>query len=185
MNKFFLSIIALLLVCLSCGTAKKVQQEDTTIAVDSALAVLKTTTTNNKVIDTTYSMQGKMTITEFEFFPPDTGKDNQTSDVDVPSFGKVKGNLKNVKQTVIENNLERKGTSEESDTTEAVEQQSAVKKEEAKVAKVVEPTGDPYKWRYIFYLASLFVAMAVFLYLKRAPILNWIKKILSGIRRIF
>ncbi|WP_289300850.1 hypothetical protein, partial [uncultured Muribaculum sp.] len=45
------------------------------------------------------------------------------------------------------------------------------------------PAPDPNRWRYAFYVSLLFVA--VLLYLKRVPILNWIKKILAGLRRIF
>ena len=45
-----------------------------------------------------------------------------------------------------------------------------------------EPTPDPYRWRYIFFIALLGVALL--LYLKRTPIVNWIRKILSGILKI-
>ena len=48
---------------------------------------------------------------------------------------------------------------------------------------IFDTAPDPKRWRYYFYLAA--VGVVVLLYLKRVPIINWIKRILSGLRRIF
>ena len=190
MKKFFLFILVLL-VCISCGTTKKLQQADDNRKVDSTAVVKNETKKSQTHVDTTMNHHGKVTITEIEFFPPDSSgptekqEAKQGANAKMDSFGNVNGDIKSIKQTVIESNLEKKGASDESHEAMDVEKSSAVKKDEAKAVKNVEPTGDPYKWRYIFYLVSLLVAVAVFLYIKRVPILNWIKKILSGIRRIF
>ena len=200
MKKIFLFILVLL-VFISCGTTKKLQQADIDRFIDSSAVTNTEKVKTQTLVDTTKTEKNKITITEIEFFPPvedcqpsDTRKvqspptkrkEPKGSSADVKSFGDVHGNIKSIKQTVIESSIQEKGESDDSKETEKDEKSSAVKKDESKVVKESEPTGDPYKWRYIFYILSLLVAVSVFLYIKRVPVLNLIKKILSGIRRIF
>lgn len=197
MNKI-ISLVMVLLLLVSCGSARKLQQNKSEIHVDSTATVKNVEVNVEKVVDTTRTEHGKITITEIEFYPttcvddvegekPDTNKvkpgttpkATPAADIELSNVGKVKGNVKSIKQTVIETDVEDKGESKESSESNETENVANVSRNEETAQKVQEPTADPYRWRYIFYI--LLIGVAVLLYLKRVPILNWIKKILSGI----
>ena len=210
--KKVITFIALLFIIVSCGTTKKVASSHITFA-DSTVINTSTAQRVEKIIDTTRIDNKKVTITEIEFFPPtaddkpdikadttDKGidapkagtpanpeskpksKPATNADVDVLNFGNIKGSVKSIKQTVIESKVEEKGESEESSDKHESESSANVAKVEESSDKQQEPTPDPYRWRYIFYIALL--CIAVLLYLKRTPFVNWIKKILQGIVKI-
>ena len=82
----------------------------------------------------------------------------------------------------IESDVEEKGESKESSESNETENAATLTKTTESTDKQQEPTPDPYRWRYIFFIALL--GVAVLLYLKRIPIVNWIRKILSGILKI-
>ena len=208
--KKIITFIALLVLLASCGATKKAAKTNYA-ALDSLTVERATSEQTNKIVDTTRTEQGKITITEIEFFPPtvedsdaqkledftqtfkDLEDDNYrnmdtrpqattNANVNVQNFGNVKGSVKSIKQTVIESNVEQKGESEESSGKQESESSANVAKVEESTDKQQEPTPDPYRWRYIFFIALLFVA--VLLYLKRTPFVDWIKKILQGIVKI-
>lgn len=208
--KKIITFIALLVMLASCGATKKAAKTNYA-TLDSLKAERVSSEQTNKIVDTTKTEQGKITITEIEFFPPtvadaepkledftktfkdledenfesmDTSPKATTTNanVDVQNFGNIKGSVKSIKQTVIESNVEEKGESKESSDTQESESSANVAKVEESSDKQQEPTPDPYRWRYIFFLALLCVA--VLLYLKRTPFVNWIKKILQGIVKI-
>ena len=203
---FFVLIVLLA----SCGATRKTTKINT--AQLDSLQVEKTVSEQTqKVVDTTRTEHGKITITEIEFFPPtvvdtdppkledfaqtfkdfedDIHKNMDTTpikatnaNVDVHNFGNVKGSVKSIKQTVIESDVEEKGKSEESSESNESESAATVTKTTESTDKNQEPTPDPYRWRYIFGIAL--VGVALLLYLKRTPIVDWIRKILSGILKI-
>lgn len=208
--KKIITFIALLVMLASCGATKKAIKTTET-HLDSLTVAKVVSEQTEKVVDTTRTEHGKVTITEIEFFPPtvadtkpkledftktfkdledenfesmDTSPKATTTNanVDVQNFGNIKGSVKSIKQTVIESNVEEKGESKESSDTQESESSANVAKVEESSDKQQEPTPDPYRWRYIFFLALLCVA--VLLYLKRTPFVNWIKKILQGIVKI-
>lgn len=203
--KKIITFIALLVMLASCGATKKAIKTTET-QLDSLTVAKVVSEQTEKVVDTTRTEHGKVTITEIEFFPPteieqpqpehDKPKDSDnkvadepkktqpttTASVDLANVGKVQGAVKSIKQTVIESNVEEKGESKESSDTQESESSANVAKVEESSDKQQEPTPDPYRWRYIFFLALLCVA--VLLYLKRTPFVNWIKKILQGIVKI-
>lgn len=203
--KKIITFIALLVMLASCGATKKAIK--TTEAQLDSLTVAKVVSEQTeKKVDTTRTEHGKVTITEIEFFPPteieqpqpeptkpkdsdnkvaDEPKKTQpttTASVDLANVGKVQGAVKSIKQTVIESDVEEKGKSEESSESNETESAATVTKTTESTDKNQEPTPDPYRWRYIFFIALLGVALL--LYLKRTPIVNWIRKILSGILKI-
>lgn len=92
-------------------------------------------------------------------------------------------NIKSIRQTVLESDNETKGESKESEKQEESKCNANVSVAEENNHRVEQPAPDPKRWRYYFYLAA--VGVVVLLYLKRVPIINWIKIILSGLRRIF
>lgn len=203
--KKIITFIALLVMLASCGATKKAIKTTET-QLDSLTVAKVVSEQTEKVVDTTRTEHGKVTITEIEFFPPteieqpqpepDKPKDSDnkvadepkktqpttTASVDLANIGKVQGAVKSIKQTVIESDVEEKGKSEESSESNETESAATVTKTTESTDKNQEPTPDPYRWRYIFFIALLGVALL--LYLKRTPIVNWIRKILSGILKI-
>lgn len=203
--KKIITFIALLVMFASCGATKKAIKTTET-QLDSLTVAKVVSEQTEKVVDTTRTEHGKVTITEIEFFPPteieqpqpepDKPKDSDnkvadepkktqpttTASVDLANVGKVQGAVKSIKQTVIESDVEEKGKSEESSESNETESAATVTKTTESTDKNQEPTPDPYRWRYIFFIALLGVALL--LYLKRTPIVNWIRKILSGILKI-
>ena len=192
--KKIIAVVASFALLVSCGTTRKVQESRQTSYVDSTVVQQVEKKDLSKYIDTTRSEHGKVTITEIEFehpVPLDTSIMRKPDDVpaSVPTtkaklenVGEFTG-VKSIRQTVIESNVEEKGESSESEKQEQSKSKANAIREESDIQINQEPIPDPHRWRYIFYISLLFVALL--LYLKRAPILNWIKKILSGIRRIF
>lgn len=203
--KKIITFIALLVMLASCGATKKAIKTTET-QLDSLTVAKVVSEQTEKVVDTTRTEHGKVTITEIEFFPPteieqpqpepDKPKDSDnkvadepkktqpttTASVDLANVGKVQGAVKSIKQTVIESDVEEKGKSEESSESNETESAATVTKTTESTDKNQEPSPDPYRWRYIFFIALLGVALL--LYLKRTPIVNWIRKILSGILKI-
>jgi hypothetical protein len=202
MKKIVAPVLGLVLLA-SCGTARKVQQTKQEVRIDSTAIAKEANAKTDKFVDTTRTQQGKITITEIDFYPPmpdnindvvsvDSGKRDDTSsratpqsypaNADLHNVGNIKGAVKSIKQTVIESNVEEKGENKESSESKETESAANVGRNETNVQQSQEPTPDPYRWRYIFYISL--IAVAVLLYLKRTPIINWIKKILAGIRKI-
>lgn len=201
---FFFIVVALMLA--SCASTRKIQESTAAVTVDSASVKETATHESEKVIDTTRTEHGKVVITEiiFDTAPapsqatdkPDARASPGTSASDKPAptqapaatvnisgFGQVSGNIKSIRQTVIESDNETKGESKESEKQEESKCNANVSVAEENNQRVEQPAPDPKRWRYYFYLAA--VGVVVLLYLKRVPILNWIKRILSGLRRIF
>lgn len=198
-------LIALLVVLASCGATKKAIKTTET-HIDSLTFTKVVSEQTQRMVDTTRTEHGKVTITEIEFFPPTEieqpqqehnkpkDSDNKVADelkktqptttasADLANVGKVQGAVKSIKQTVIESNVEEKGKSEESSESNENESAATVTKTTESTDKNQEPTPDPYRWRYIFFISLLGVALL--LYLKRTPIVNWIRKILSVILKI-
>ena len=197
--KTVLALVLGLVLLASCSATRKATKAKES-QLDSTAVVKEVTEQTEKVVDTTQTEHGKVTITEIEFYPPttieqpqgelakDSGKKvadepqptpKPTASVDLDNIGKVQGVVKSIKQTVIETDVEQKGESKESSESKESENAATVLKNETNTEKQQEPTPDPYRWRYIFYIAL--IGVAALLYLKRVPIINWIKKILSGI----
>jgi hypothetical protein len=178
---------------ISCASTRKSVQ--TSCTTDTYIDKYDSQTTKKeKAIDTTKTESEKITITEIEFFQTPTvniGNKTDTTktaiNVDgltLANVGSIKNAaIKSIKQTTIEKGSEEKGKINES--SESVKKQSTGISNKGNQTSVVQssPAPDPYRWRYIFYILML-VGVAM-LYLKRVPLFNWIKKILSGIRRVF
>ena len=197
--------IALLAFLASCGATKK-SIKTTETHIDSLTFAKVVSEQTKKMVDTTRTEHGKVTITEIEFFLPteieqpqqehNKPKDSDsnilnklkktrpttTASVDLSNVGKVQGAVKSIKQTVIESDVEEKGKSEESSESNENESAATVTKTTESTDKNQEPTPDPYRWRYIFFIALLGVALL--LYLKRTPIVNWIRNIISVFLKI-
>ena len=119
-----------------------------------------------RVIDTTIMERGKITITEVEFFPPMV--DNVVGITDVAT-------IKSIRQTVIETETEKRGESVEASYESARVDKVTTMNVEKTESVEVATAPDTKRWRYIFYIMVL--VSGVFLYLRRIPILKWIKKV--------
>lgn len=177
----------------ACASTRKTTQSSEVFDVSTE----KTESESSNVerfIDTTKTDKKKITITEIEFCPPtvnnespgidDKPKASNVSGLSLPNIGNIdNATIKSIKQTTIESESETKGESNESSSTANIISEAVLENTEKKVMINEEPAPDPYKWRYIFYI--LLIGVAALLYFKRVPVMNWIKTILSGIRKIF
>ncbi len=180
--KNVISFVIMLVLLTACGSARKLQQSKVETTIDSTAVVKEVGSKSETSIDTTRKESGKVTITEVEFFPPTPSTDEPPPDKGGVKNPTKQGAVKKIKQTVIEANIEQKGESKESSESKDTESVADVSRSESDTKKQQEPTPDPYRWRYFFYIALLFAALL--LYLKRAPIVDWLKRILSGILKI-
>lgn len=180
----------------ACASTRKTTQSSEVLDVSTEKTESESSNIE-RLIDTTKTDKKKITITEIEFYPPNVAEPNvgkpdeppkpsesNVQGVSLDNIGSInKGAIKSIKQTTIEADTEEKGESRESESSESAKSEAVVSNSEKTTNNEVEPAPDPYRWRYIFYI--LLIALGVLLYLKRVPILNWIKTILSGIRKIF
>lgn len=194
--KKVIAIVLGLALLTSCGATKKATKAKE-VQLDSVAVAKVMTERTEKVVDTTRTEHGKVTITEIEFYQPTATepqgklanrKDSSTkassvtkpiANVELNEIGKMQGVVKSIRQTVIQSDVRENGESKEANESDNSENSATLSRQETSMDKQQEPTPDPYRWRYIFYTALVFVA--VLLYLKRTPIVNWIKKILAGI----
>lgn len=199
MKNAFLFILCVLMM--ACATTKKSVLSKETASLDAETIEFQSKQ-SAKLIDTTKTENGKITITEIEFYPPIVDKEpkvsnkddsdnklnptktNNVSGLNLQNIGSINNAaIKSIKQTTIETDTEKKGESKESSSNEHLKKEVTLANNEKVVNSETLPAPDPYKWRYIFYI--LLIGMAALLYFKRVPILNWIKTILSGIRKVF
>lgn len=193
----FFFILALLMA--SCATHRKNQETTTHI---ETLSTVKEESKNEteKVVDTTKTERGKIVITEifFDTTPTDSGEDaraspdnnrveakkpNHPARVTLTGVGEVNGNIKAIRQTIIE--AEREAKAQISESGKQMDSKSNANAMDAVTTSKTEVQPMPVKslWRFFPYVLGF--AAVVLLYLKRMPIVNWIKIILSGLRRIF
>lgn len=176
MKKLLFVIIATLLM--GCGASKKVVERQT-MSVDSVAETKTVNVETFKSLDTTRNEWRKVTITEIEFFTPDSIPPQATPNKERAS-PIVSGALKSIKQSVVETGIKQNGKSEDSQKQMQCKSNANVSKE-TQITKSATVTQKPFPWVRCVALLCL----AALLYLKRVPILNIIKKILSGIRRVF
>lgn len=197
MKKILLPLI-FCFIMISCASTRKSVQMSCTSQTNTESAEKQTSKTE-KVADTTKTESGKITITEIEFYPPsdyqhdkDTAseapskklKGNNVGEINLSNVGNIKdAAIKSIKQTTIESEKEQKGESKESNESGNSKNQTTLSNTSLSGTEESTPVPDPYRWRYIFYIL-LIVAMGLFC-MKRVPIMNWIKIILSGVRKFF
>lgn len=195
-------LLPLLLFLMASCAATRQSAQSTSTNESLTEKTEEQSTKTEKVVDTTKTENGKITITEIEFYPPieseepqdktnatRTGpkpkkpKQSNVAGVNLSNVGNIKdAAIKSIKQTTIENGSEQKGESKESSESKVEQKEAVATKNDQTSQMQTSPAPDPYRWRYIFYILLL-IGVAL-LYLKRVPLLNWIKKIISGIRRI-
>lgn len=199
--KHHLLIIVFALMLVSCATSKKVHETVNTSIVETETVQEAAKHESERVVDTTRTEHGKVVITEIIFdtntpeastpdtrASPDADSSNQdkrppAASVELPGIGKISGNIKSIRQTILENEVEQKGESKESEKQEESKCNASVLVAEESHDVISQPAPDPKRWRYIFYILA--IGVVILLYLKRTPILEWLRRILSGLRHIF
>ena len=178
----FLSYLILLIALVSCRATRNMESQSDISNVDSVAASSARIEREQRAIDTTRTETGKVTITEITFFAPDTATDTPPmADVRLPTFGNVKGAIKGIKQTIIEKGVEQSGKSNESKESEETQENAELSKQQNHIQKQEATKTSSFNWRWA---CIAVIALALVLYWKRMPVLDWIRKILAGIRKI-
>ena len=175
-------VFALAVVLAASCSLKKKSVDTSVIKVDSAAVTATSKSKAERFVDTTVTTTGRVVITEVEF-----ATDSTAGAIERVVFGasgvEVAGimgrPIRSIKQHTFESIRERKGESQESEESEESKQSASVQREVSRVSKVLAPAPDPYRWRYIFYLAL--IGCGVVLYAKRTPVIGWLRRILSGL----
>jgi hypothetical protein len=182
-------MLACTLSLVSCSVLKKSSQTS-----ESEYKVSDVNESNSSkyesIIDTTVTDKGEITIIKIEFFPPSENTENfdrsqpgNAAGVNLTNIGNFdNAAIKSIEQTTMKRETEQKRESKESSSTDAVKQEAVVSNSEKTAKGEQEPVISPIKWKRGLYIAL--VGLLILLLLKRVPILNWLKKILSSIRKI-
>ncbi len=183
-----LILIALCLTLFSCANTRKSVQ---TNSMNETLVQSNESqsTQVDKLIDTTKTETGKVTITEIEFYEATDNVNDSMNDsiiandisIDVLNQVNISGaSIKSIKRTIIESTSEKKGQINETGIEQS-KAQMTIANEEQSLEKIDEQPYNSYQ-RYIFF--TLIIFAIVIIYVKRVPILKWIKKIFNNIFRI-
>ena len=190
--KRIILMMSLCLIVAGCGTSRHLSKHKIESVRDSSHVETSKTYKTETFTDTSKTESGKVTITVIEFFQPASGDslrnhaaDIPATDINLQNIGNITnaGAVKSIRQKVIESESVQKGESRESEEKDesGMETSVAVKTDELTEDKVIEAP-KPSRVKYVFYLALL--AVGVLAYFKRVPILNAIRKILAGVRKL-
>lgn len=175
-------VFALAVVLAASCSLKKKSVDTSVIKVDSAAVTATSKAKVERFVDTTVTTTGRVVVTEVEL-----ATDSTAGAIESIVFGangiEVAGitgrPIRSIKQQVFESIHERKGESQESEESEESKQSASVRSESSRVSKVLAPAPDPYRWRYIFYMAL--IGCGVVLYAKRTPVIGWLRRMLAGL----
>ena len=176
------AVIMLAVAMVASCSLKKKSVDTSVVKVDSTAVAVSSKAKVERLVDTTITTTGRVVVTEVEF-----ATDSSAGAIGSIVFGAngievagVTGRpVRSIKQQVIESVQERKGESKESEESEEGRQVASVQREVSRLSKEVAPAPDPYRWRYIFYLSL--VGIAVVVYAKRVPVIGWLRRMLSGL----
>lgn len=179
-----ISLIVVFVLLVSCASTRKIQETKSTSYVDSMNIQEVSNKNLLRFIDTTYSDRERITVTEIEFDSrvlPDTSIHSLLANATLLNIGRFTG-VKSIKQRVIESDVVKKGESHKMEKQWQYRSDANTVRKNKDIRIQETPVADPYRWRYIVYIALL--SLIVLLYLKRIPVLEMIKKLLSVIRRV-
>lgn len=163
------------LALMSCASSKKatskVESSQSTDSIATSESVAKNSFFD---FDTTFTKDVGITITEVEFYPPTSNNAN------APKKKPPHGSIKRLKQTVIGASVKSEGHTKQGDTL-TVNKNNVVKRKQDTIT-IKEQTSERRTFHWWYYV--VIVGVVALLYLARMPILNAIRKILTGCRRI-
>lgn len=176
-------IAIMLAVALVASCSLKKKSVDTSVVkVDSTAVTTSSRAKVERLVDTTTTMTGRVVVTELEFATDSTGGAIESIVLGASGIavaGVTGRPIRSIRQHTFESIHERKGERQESEESEDSKQSASVHRESSRVSKVLAPAPDPYRWRYIFYLAL--IGCGVVLYAKRTPVIGWLRRILAGL----
>lgn len=186
MKHFIVFVLALILS--ACASSKKASTlEKTESSVDSVVVSENLVKNTFFDIDTSKVKEWGFTITEIEYFPPDSDANamQMQCKCNAKAFNNkspsgVTGSIKKWKQTTFGSKFEQKGKTEQAEFSDSEKQAMQNRRNDMTINKEQTRTNICVNW---FVVSAVFAAILL-LYLKRVPILNAIRKILSSIRRI-
>ncbi len=188
MKKIVIYLLCLIVLS-SCASRRKIEKSsykaDTSIdKIDS----LKVNIVNS--IDTSKIENIKITVTEIEFYPADSIRQDTTKNViNIIDSSKVNvisiknAHVKSIKQTVIESKLENKGVSKDTLLITDIKTEQLSSNIEQTIDNEIVPDKKSYRWHSIIFIVIL--ACIAIIYFNRDKVTSCIKKIISIILRIF
>ena len=176
-------IAIMLAVALVASCSLKKKSVDTSVVkVDSTAVTVISKARVERLVDTTTTMTERVVITELEFATDSTGGTIESIVLGASGIavaGVTGRPIRSIRQHTFESIHERKGESQESEEGEESKQSASVHRESSRVSKMLAPAPDPYRWRYIFYLAL--IGCGVVLYTKHVPVIGWLRRMLAGL----
>ena len=182
MNRILHFIVVLFLI--GCGTPKRIHSVQAGTINDSLINNEHRDNYKFTFTDTSLIQSGKVTITEITFKDESPNRVNspETGNADIAGIGKVTGKIKSVRQTIIERNTTKKGERKDEEKQLENISNAIVLKKQTNAIVEERPIVKTYRWYFI--VVFVLFATAIVLYIKKQPIINWIRKILSGILKI-
>lgn len=177
-------LIALLVIVLlsSCSILKQSTKELSHSQLqESVTSSILLDTEKKSIIDTTCLSNTVISIKEITFYPDTLSRSNTPSKVVFSDSTQVTGSIKSVKETII--NKTNKSTNHKKDSLKTAVRQDSTritnKLHNNEKETIEKPVSDPKKWRYIFYILSLFVITSIMIYvlLKKKQIIKKILKV--------
>lgn len=166
---------------MSCASSKKaISKKKSSISVDSVASTESVVKKSFFDFDTAFTKNVGITITEIEYYPPTIEDCEDTSAMQVQCKKPSKGGVKRMKQTIIGANVKGESHTRNGDTLSVNKQNAQTRKNDKTTIKEQTITKRTFHWWYYVVL----LGMIALLYIARAPILNFIRKILTGCRRI-
>lgn len=188
-------VFLLALVLSACASSKKASYNKVETSTDSSSVADNVVKRSFVDIDTSKVSEWGMTITEIEYFPPSCNDANASiSDANAmqvqskcnasassnkhPSV--ATGSVKRWKQTTIGARMEQKGETKQTELSDSTKQATNKRRSDKTFTKEQTKTTFNVNW----WIVSAIFASIILLCLKRVPIKNTIRKILTAIRRI-
>ena len=167
---------------LACTGTKKSARTAETVSMTSGKSESHAVETR-RYVDTTATGRGRVTITEIDFYRPADSLHaaNNATGVTLPAVGSFAGAaIKSIRQTTIERETEKRGASGESSSETGATNESVSIVSEKATQTDVAPAPDSKRWRYIFYIMAL--GVAVMLYLRRGRAWEWVKRMVVSLK---
>lgn len=183
MKHIIVFLLALILsACASSKKASYINKVET--SADSSTVADNVVKRSFVDIDTSKVSEWGMTIMEIEYFPPSCNDANAPNSDANASNNKhpsgATGSVRRWKQTTIGARVEQKGESKQTELSDSTKQATIKRRNDMTFTKEQTKTTFNVNW----WIVSAIFASIILLYLKRVPIMNTIRKILTAIRRI-
>ena len=180
-----LLIIALCLLLTACASKKKITQE--THVSDSIASAMQMHSETESTLNEHTDEQTQVIVTEIEFFEPSPSDTSTTANsqvnITISPSGEISGStkgIKSIKQTTTVTQTEQTTEIHESSIQDTIA--SVVATSQADMEMHTEKKSNTFQYQLPFLVLG--VVIIGLLYLKRKPIIDFIKKILIGIVKV-